>query len=518
MREHKRREQEVARTELADYYAQQRAMDAASTSASKDEQKRRQRVQRERQAEFALLDNLAKAERLQQLAHVRHEEEGRIAAVLEQRQHDAERSEKELQRLRNESSELRELQEQIKTAKVAMARQMQLQEQRMKQAREREYNVAFDQYMDHERQQALAKEAEEAAQRKAGSSQARLDLEAQMLEKIDLQRKQQEEFARERAMVDDVVARIEAEDRAEHEARRQRQRDTQAYVQNFLAEQTQLKQRRQEELEEEDRRIRAYMAERQAREDAEAAKKAAKKESADRIYERLKGEQEAAQARRDEEDRLINLLQAEEEAERARLDAEERRRKQDEARADMMAANERQKQIKAERLAHERAEEDEFRRRTLERFAEEDRLEQMNAQKRRLKVAEHVREVNRLVAEKRAMYEAARAAEAAEEARAAEEEARKAGLVRGERQRLLREAAHLREYLPKGMLRDMEDLHLVQETADQQQMQQGTGPPGDVQQYQHQEPRLHYANYIPEDIKQRPLEPATLDYTYYRKH
>ena len=64
----------------------------------------------------------------------------------------------------------------------------------------------------------------------------------------------QEEFARERAMVDDVVARIEAEDRAEHEARRQRQRDTHAYVQNFLAEQTQLKQRRQEELEEEDRR------------------------------------------------------------------------------------------------------------------------------------------------------------------------------------------------------------------------------------------------------------------------
>ena len=55
-------------------------------------------------------------------------------------------------------------------------------------------------------------------------------------------------------MVDDVVARIEAEDRAEHESRRQRQRDTQAYVQNFLAEQTQLKQRRQEELEEEDRR------------------------------------------------------------------------------------------------------------------------------------------------------------------------------------------------------------------------------------------------------------------------
>lgn len=52
---------EVPSTLRCSYYAQQRAMDAASTSASKDEQKRRQRVQRERQAEFALLDNLAKA-------------------------------------------------------------------------------------------------------------------------------------------------------------------------------------------------------------------------------------------------------------------------------------------------------------------------------------------------------------------------------------------------------------------------------------------------------------------------
>lgn len=43
----------------------------------------------------------------------------------------------------------------------------------------------------------------------------------------------------------------------------------------------------------------------------------------------------------------------------------------------------------------------------MERFAEQDRLEQMNAQKRRLKVAEHVREVDRLIQEKKDMYQAA---------------------------------------------------------------------------------------------------------------
>lgn len=68
-------------------------------------------------------------------------------------------------------------------------------------------------------------------------------------------------------------------------------------------------------------RIQQYLKERQAREDEEAAKKAGKKEVADRIYERLKGQAQAEAAAREEEDRLINLLRAEEEAERARRSA-----------------------------------------------------------------------------------------------------------------------------------------------------------------------------------------------------
>lgn len=68
-------------------------------------------------------------------------------------------------------------------------------------------------------------------------------------------------------------------------------------------------------------RIQQYLRERQAREDEEAARKAGKKEVADRIYERLKGQAEAEAAAREEEDRLINLLHAEEGAERARRSA-----------------------------------------------------------------------------------------------------------------------------------------------------------------------------------------------------
>ena len=52
-------------------------------------------------------------------------------------------------------------------------------------------------------------------------------------------------------------------------------------------------------------------------------------------------------------------------------------------------------------------------------------------------------------------------AEEAEERRQAEEEARAAAVVQAERQRLLREAAHLAPHLPKGVLQSMEELSLL---------------------------------------------------------
>ena len=59
--------------------------------------------------------------------------------------------------------------------------------------------------------------------------------------------------------------------------------------------------------------------------------------------------------------------------------------------------------MQRERAEAVKAEEEQFRQRLLEKFALEDRVEQMNQQKRRLKVEEHKREAARLVAEKRAL-------------------------------------------------------------------------------------------------------------------
>ena len=78
----------------------------------------------------------------------------------------------------------------------------------------------------------------------------------------------------------------------------------------------------------------------------------------------------------------------------------------------------------------------------MEKFAADDRLEQMNAQRRRMKQAEHRRAVEQLIEErrKRAEFERQQALYGREE-EIKEEEAHRA-LIEEERQRLLKEHAH----------------------------------------------------------------------------
>lgn len=59
----------------------------------------------------------------------------------------------------------------------------------------------------------------------------------------------------------------------------------------------------------------------------------------------------------------------------------------------MIVANQRQIELKVQRQAAIAAEEERLRQAMLDKFAEDDRVEQMNAQKRRMKTLEHRREV-----------------------------------------------------------------------------------------------------------------------------
>lgn len=88
----------------------------------------------------------------------------------------------------------------------------------------------------------------------------------------------------------------------------------------------------------------------------------------------------------------------------------------------MQEAKDFQLQLKAERAAEEKRMEDEFKRKLMEKFAQDERLEQMNAQKRRMRELEHKREIERLWTERLAIYKAQRELELQEQAYKRDEE------------------------------------------------------------------------------------------------
>lgn len=86
----------------------------------------------------------------------------------------------------------------------------------------------------------------------------------------------------------------------------------------------------------------------------------------------------------------------------------------------------------------------------LAKFAEDDRIEQMNAQKRRMKQLEHKRAVEQLLMDRRAQFAAEREREIEERKEAGKMEEFKRALIEEERQKLLRQHAQkLLGYLPK---------------------------------------------------------------------
>lgn len=108
-----------------------------------------------------------------------------------------------------------------------------------------------------------------------------------------------------------------------------------------------------------------------------------------------------------------------------------------------MAAKEYQERLKQERKAEEMRMEDEFKTKLMQKFADDERIEQMNAQKRRMKELEHKREVERLWQEKLAVYKAQREMELEIKRQQEEEERRQRDIVEMEKQRLLAEHANV---------------------------------------------------------------------------
>lgn len=95
--------------------------------------------------------------------------------------------------------------------------------------------------------------------------------------------------------------------------------------------------------------------------------------------------------------------------------------------------------------------EEDFKIKMAEKFAEDERLEQMNAQKRRMRELEHKREIERLWQEKLAVYRVQREQEFEERRLKSESDNMQRTVIQRQKEELIRQhAAILSDFNPKA--------------------------------------------------------------------
>lgn len=232
-----RQAKEEKASEINHYFSDKRALEDAYKRMDGDDERRRLRELNEREEERRVLESIEDAQARNAVERQLAEDEARMASELERRLKDMDRKTREVQRLRDESDELRKLQELIKTAKMNRERHLQVQEKVVMVEQRKQYDAAFDQVMaDRLAEERRREEALEAERREAGHAAKRV-LEEQMEERKEQQRIARLEYERERALVDEIVRKIDEEDRLESEAKRRKQEETKDYIRNFLIEQ-----------------------------------------------------------------------------------------------------------------------------------------------------------------------------------------------------------------------------------------------------------------------------------------
>lgn len=210
--------------------------------------------------------------------------------------------------------------------------------------------------------------------------------------------------------------------------------------------------RRQKELEEyEEEIVRRYNAQQKERADELQQMKEMAEQQREAIFQKLAREEAERKMEAEYVENLRNDLQLEEMEERARAKERSDYQKRISQKEELQAAKDYQLKLKAERLAEEKSMEDDFKHKMAEKFAEDERLEQMNAQKRRMRELQHKRDIESLWKQKLEVYRAQREQEWEERKQKEDQESFERQVISQQKEALLREhAAILNNFNPKA--------------------------------------------------------------------
>lgn len=458
----KRREQEAKDMDLRRKLTEHNILAGHGASATRVEAKRRARSEAAERRELFMDYTYVSAEQDKARRTQITQFEEFLADELSRRKAEQLREEMDKRRICDGSEELRALKERLHMAKVNKERAQQLLEISVREHGERLHEQHIAEHMENERLENIELEHKLSIEKSKQRERVKCINQQQIATKEAQREEALQEYLKEKAQVNELVGKIAHEDAQEAAARAAKQLETKEALQRFMveqkAQQLAIERADREELE----RIEKYAADKRAREEKLAAEKADAEREKVRILNAMLGQMEAKNRAAEEFENLRNDLHEEEREEESRRREEMQMRKQLEDREDMKNAYVFQMRLKDERAAKARDEEEQIREQLLKKFAEDDRIEQMNENKRRLKLEAHKRDAQRLLDLRREMYEQQRDAEREKDGKSREEESKRQVIIEEERRRLLREhAVDLLDFLPKGTCETKDDYEML---------------------------------------------------------
>ena len=384
--------------------------------------------------------------------------EERLAAELQKRALDREREKREVQRICAESEELRDLKQKLMTAYINKERTAQIQEIQSRREEDVYREAMIEKNMLKTAENQLKVQAQIEERKRQDRLKSKEVLQKQMVEREQLRAEAYTEYVKEKAQVDALVERMIQEDEAVYISQQEKKKQAIKDMEESFRLRHELKQRELEielkQLEE----LKKYEEARERREKELIIMKAKREEARNEIFIKLEAEEQKRRAEQEYIEKLRTDLYYEEFEYNERMKEQQKREKELQVREELMAANDYQKRLKEQKKNEDLQMEKTFKEQMMKKFAEDDRIEQMNAQKRRMKELEHRRQADALWQQKNELLRKQRELEEMEERKIKEDEDRKKEIVERERQRMLQELApHVADYLPKGTLRSNDE-------------------------------------------------------------
>jgi hypothetical protein len=388
-----------------------------------------------------------------------------LATEMMKRRADEERSEREIQRICEQSEELRDLEAKLKVAYMSKERAMQLEEKGMITEMEMRQEQAISDQMEYDRQQALAEMEGNEVVRRQHMIVGRHLLEEQMSkDAYDRMVESQQQAETDKLMVSDVMRKIEEEDYAEYQEKNRKVRETISAIDGYSKQREAELQQAAADAKADEDRILAYAQQKGAREGIIKKQQDLKRAGEEAKFKSIEAEMRRKMREDEEFEELRSLLLEQETELRIRKAEIEKRQKADNAKVEMMEANEQQRVLKQHLLEQQLAEEEELRQLTLAKFQADVELDRQAQARREESREEYIVEINEQRKMRADAFELEKRAELEARRRLDEEEAFKRRVVEEARKRLLSEhVAKLDGYLPKGVLKSSADLVITRQ-------------------------------------------------------